>query len=586
MKTRFSFLVLALSFLLSCNGSFRSDSADQELWNLKPLEQADTKDTAKESWDEDSRIAYAGHYYLLGEYLTQERNSRDAQNFLELANELDPNEFLAYKTLASKISAGKDEEALKDLERLTLLYPNSAQFQFIYGVLLSKAGNFDSAISHYEKAIKLEPTDEKSYLQVISIYEQKNEKKKAFQTIQDLVRTLPKSIQGQIFLARFLKSQGNIKGALNAAKQAYDANPTQTEIALFYAQILELSGDKNSANKIYEQCFNDNSSVEDLLSKTIALYKTFGDLNTIYKRLVEMGSRTSQKNMSIEIQKALVLWELGKNEEALTCLQSLQKINPHSEQVQYLIALAYEKLGNIEKALSVYESMDEESSLFIPGNFQSLRILESQNQMDHAYKVIQKLAQSRYAISEVFTTGANFYAKNEKYKEAIALLQEGYKKFSDDTQLIFLIGVFQEKLGLIDECIVSMREVIRKDPNYSPALNYLGYLWAERGVKLDLAKTLIERALSLKPNDGFYLDSLGWVYYQKGDMAKALEVLTSASRSQPDEGVILEHIGDVYLKMKRFDDAIQTYEQALKKINLESRDKQRMEIKLKNLKNT
>jgi Flp pilus assembly protein TadD len=110
-----------------------------------------------------------------------------------------------------------------------------------------------------------------------------------------------------------------------------------------------------------------------------------------------------------------------------------------------------------------------------------------------------------------------------------------------------------------------MKKAIELNPQNAPALNYLGYTWAEMGVQLDEAESLILRALKLEPNDGFYIDSLGWVYYQKGDYARAVEQLERAVEITVDDPTIIEHLGDAYEKVGKPDRALARYREALKR---------------------
>jgi Flp pilus assembly protein TadD len=104
-----------------------------------------------------------------------------------------------------------------------------------------------------------------------------------------------------------------------------------------------------------------------------------------------------------------------------------------------------------------------------------------------------------------------------------------------------------------------MRKAIELNPQNAPALNYLGYTWAEMGVQLDEAEKLIVRALKIEPNDGFFIDSLGWVYFQRGEYAKAVEQLERAVELTVDDPVIIEHLGDAYEKIGRTEQALQRY---------------------------
>jgi Flp pilus assembly protein TadD len=128
----------------------------------------------------------------------------------------------------------------------------------------------------------------------------------------------------------------------------------------------------------------------------------------------------------------------------------------------------------------------------------------------------------------------------------------------------FQLGALYDENKVKDKSIASMKKAIELNPKNAPALNYLGYTWAEMGVHLDEAEDLIARALKIAPNDGFYIDSLGWVYYQKGDYPRAVEQLERAVELTVDDPTIIEHLGDAYEKVGRVDRAVVRYRESLK----------------------
>ncbi|MFP3999154.1 MAG: tetratricopeptide repeat protein, partial [Desulfobacterales bacterium] len=99
-------------------------------------------------------------------------------------------------------------------------------------------------------------------------------------------------------------------------------------------------------------------------------------------------------------------------------------------------------------------------------------------------------------------------------------------------------------------------------PENADALNYLGYTFADRGIRLDEAESLIRRALDIEPENGYILDSMGWLYYRKGDYKRARIYIENALEKVPDDPVILEHMGDVYLKLSDRAKALKYYRQA------------------------
>ncbi len=136
---------------------------------------------------------------------------------------------------------------------------------------------------------------------------------------------------------------------------------------------------------------------------------------------------------------------------------------------------------------------------------------------------------------------------------------------SKNDQAHFQLGALYDETKNKEKSIASMKKAIELNPQNAPALNYLGYTWAEMGIQLDEAETLIQRALKIEPNDGFYIDSLGWVYYQKGDYVKAVEQLERAVEITVDDPTIIEHLGDAYEKAGKKDRAVASYRDALKK---------------------
>lgn len=108
-----------------------------------------------------------------------------------------------------------------------------------------------------------------------------------------------------------------------------------------------------------------------------------------------------------------------------------------------------------------------------------------------------------------------------------------------------------------------MREVISLNPEHANALNYLGYTFADKGIHLDEALELVQKALKLKPDSGYITDSLGWVYYKKGEYVRAVTELEKAIELTPDDPIITEHLGDSYLKVNLLKKALKFYERAL-----------------------
>jgi len=152
-------------------------------------------------------------------------------------------------------------------------------------------------------------------------------------------------------------------------------------------------------------------------------------------------------------------------------------------------------------------------------------------------------------------------------------------------QAHFQLGALYDEHKNKEKTIEHMKKAIELNPQNAAALNYLGYTWAEMGVRLEEAESLILRALKIEPNDGFYIDSLGWVYYQKGDYQRAVEQLERAVELARDDPTIIEHLGDAYEKTGKMERALERYREALKRSKEEDQSK-RIQEKIQLLERT
>ena len=141
-----------------------------------------------------------------------------------------------------------------------------------------------------------------------------------------------------------------------------------------------------------------------------------------------------------------------------------------------------------------------------------------------------------------------------------------------------MVKLIEEKLGQMDRAIDQMKTVLEIEKDHIQAMNFLAYIYAEQSVSLDEAELLARRALTLKPDDGYILDTVGWVLYKKGNIEVATRYLETAFKAKPDESIIAEHLGDVYFRQQLINKAKTMYQKA---IELESEADKIAKIKTK-----
>jgi tetratricopeptide (TPR) repeat protein len=275
------------------------------------------------------------------------------------------------------------------------------------------------------------------------------------------------------------------------------------------------------------------------------------------------GNQADPRETRIKI--GLIFYEKGDFERAATEFNLVLAGDPEHDRAHYYLGATYVELKSEDKALEEFLRVPEKSELFVDARIQAAYLYERRDQTQKAIEVVQSALKKKNDQKEIFGLLASLYRKQKDYPKAIEAMERVVGMDSRNDQAHFQLGALYDESKNKEKSIASMKKAIELNPRNAAALNYLGYTWAEMGVQLDEAERLIERALKIEPNDGFYIDSLGWVYYQKGDYAKAVEHLERAVDLTRDDPTIIEHLGDAYERSGKVDRAVARYREALKK---------------------
>lgn len=182
--------------------------------------------------------------------------------------------------------------------------------------------------------------------------------------------------------------------------------------------------------------------------------------------------------------------------------------------------------------------------------------------------------------SESLRQAARVHQRLEQWPEAIPLLERLLELEPRSVEGLYFLGAAYERTGRHGDAESRFRELLELEPDFAPALNYLGYMWAERGENLQEALSLVHRAVDLDPDNGAYLDSLGWAHFQLGQYEEARAHLEQASRLEPEDPVIFEHLGDLYAALGLHRQAQEVY---LRSIELGDENAEAVRRKLESL---
>jgi Flp pilus assembly protein TadD len=191
-------------------------------------------------------------------------------------------------------------------------------------------------------------------------------------------------------------------------------------------------------------------------------------------------------------------------------------------------------------------------------------ILKKDGKIDESISLIEKDITLKKDAYGLYSFLATLYQDKKDLKSAEGILKKGLEQSPQNIDLLYQLGVFYETTGRFEESIRYMEMVLKLEPDNSEALNFIGYSYADRGIKLDFAEQAIKKALELKPGNGYIIDSLGWVYFKKGNLALAEKYLKEATALSPGDPTIAEHLGEVYEKKGSLSEALEAYSRALK----------------------
>lgn len=259
----------------------------------------------------------------------------------------------------------------------------------------------------------------------------------------------------------------------------------------------------------------------------------------------------------------LLALEEKDGELAKSYFSDLLKLGDPTYQVAYFMGLAEEMNDNIDAALVWFASVPVQSSRFDIAQSNYINLLVKRGDFAKAREHLAKLRKElpkqavRYYLLE-----AGLLRDDGQSQAAYDLLSEALKQHPESQELRYSRAMIAESLDKLDVLESDLRWILDKDPDNSQALNALGYTLTDRTDRHEEALVMITRALELKPDDPFYLDSMGWVYYRLGDLEQAEIYLRKAVEIQSD-AEFLTHLGEVLWEQGKQQEAREIWQKAI-----------------------
>jgi len=428
--------------------------------------------------------------------------------------------------------------------------------------LLSSQNKIDAAISQYRLLLDEQPDDEETLLTLATLYAGQEQTGKALDVIHELLAVNPRSAPAFFRLGIIYADTGNAKAAQRAYMRAIELNPDFLQPRISLGSMQEEAGDLTQAIETYRDAADRAPANRLLRSKLAYLYAKTGDLDAALKNYRFLLETAAAFDDAIALRIGLIHFQQENFSDAEAMFQTIIEHDPSDQRALFYLGYTFEKTGKPEEAARAFSSITPESDLFPQSRIELALMHTRSGETDESLQILQGAIAIRPEDTSLYHALAVVHAERQDFPAAIAAVTHALERDSGNEQLLYYLGHLYEKAGMFDKSIAAMRAVLAINGNNADALNFIGYVYAERGIRLREARTLIKKALDAKPDDGYILDSLGWVYFRMGRYRKALKHLERAHRLVPDDATIAEHLGDAMRRLDRIDGALELYRRA------------------------
>jgi tetratricopeptide (TPR) repeat protein len=234
-------------------------------------------------------------------------------------------------------------------------------------------------------------------------------------------------------------------------------------------------------------------------------------------------------------------------------------LRPDLGLAQVLLADRFETLRKFDSAIQVYRSIEPSSPYYRMAQVQAALDEQRLGQTDQAVAGLKKLVVTDPNDSESWVALGDTYRSASKFPEAVDAYNRAEKAITRpsrrDWPMFYARAMAKEKLNKLDESEADIQTALKLSPEQPELLNYLGYSWVDRGRNIPVALTMLEKARTLRPYDGYIVDSVGWAYYQLGRYDDAAKTLEAAVLLVPGDPTINDHLGDALWRAGRRIDA-------------------------------
>src|SRR5438093_214412 len=601
-------LVLALEFATSGFAQAKTDSRLEAYYHFSKARLLDDQGQPSQAIDEYKKALELepNNSEILSEmaesYLRNNR-LREAVDAAQKAIQADRDNVEAHKLLTTVYlqvigranaqqppSAETINNAIHEFEEIVRIDPTERQSFLMLGRLFQIKGDRAKATEIYKKFLGVEPGSEEGVTALAKLQMDAGNYKEAVELLEEFVKQRPDSDGALQTLGEAYSDMNEYGKAADAYKRAAQLDPDDVEIKKNEAQALFLNNDIDEAGKLYEDLAK--AEPEDGLARLrlgqiyrrqlkydlarqnlqkaaaafpdsmevqfnfVLLDRDEGRIEDALKRANDLLKKTEKGNGRYTeaekqnrriflINQGMLNQTLGNYNDAVRTFTEVKSLsNEKDGRVDALIIETYRMAKDLDKALQQTDLALRES----PNNrqLQMVRadLVAEKGRVDEGIKALQQLQKGNDDDLDVLSAMVSVYQRAKRFDDAQNVLNRAVQRFPNEEQVHFLQGSLYEKQKKYSDAEKAFRKALEIQKDDPAVLNYLGFMFADRGMRLQEAEAMIEKAVTAHTTTGAYLDSLDRVYSKQNRLDRAEEDLQQASIHLKSDHDTDDHLGD------------------------------------------
>ena len=460
---------------------------------------------------------------------------------------------IAKRAAEVALSARQYDAALAATRLWVELEPNSAGAQQMAVTLAAAFGRIDEVGLHLPRALALDPEHAPSLMMRLNrLLARISDKAAAYKVVADASEPYPKMPEAHFARAQAAYAAKEMARAQADVDAALALRPDWEYAILFRALLVQ--SDPPAVIAVLQPFVKANPEASDArlgLARALVAERRFEDALAEFKQVLAL----QPNNPDVIYATGLLSMQAHDYETAEIQLRRLVDMNyAESNLVRTYLGQIAEEKKDFKAAAEWYAGVTP-GAQYMPAQARAAHLTARLGDLDGARAMLRKVKPADEAGQvQLILAEASLLRESNRNEEAYAFLNKSLAEQPSQPDLLYETGLAADRLQKFDAAEQHWQKLIKIKPDHAHAYNALGYSMADRGVRLDEAQQLIDKALALMPDDPFILDSKGWVLFRKGDMQGALAALQKAfSRRQDPE--IAAHLGEVLWAMGRQSDA-------------------------------